>query len=381
MSTTPLLSIIIPTKNRYNTLFPVVEYLLSIKDIEVIIQDNSDDNIEALQFVNEKREFANLKYFYQKDALSVIENSDKAVLNSTGEYICFIGDDDIVMPYIVDIARWMKNNGTEIIKASKPVYYWPEQKSNYLSKDATGEVRIPDFDYAIRKIDSKMALKYTIEKGGVSIKMLPCLYHGIVARETLNKIYSKNNTFFPGPSPDMANAVALTKVSDGYIYVDYPVVVSGKSIMSTGGAGILHKHIAKIEDVKHLPKETSIEWSIQIPKYWTGPTIWAESVIKVLEKYDDIDALKNFNTEYLYAHLHIFNSKHKKQIFGDFIYRKGIRFYGYFLSIFFDRGVTFLKNRMKLNFKTYSHVDNISDAVKIINANLDENKFLNKKIV
>ena len=98
------LSIIIPTKNRYETLFPLIEYLetLDTKEVEVVVQDNSKDNSKAINFLN-KNKLSNVKYYYEPSDLSVIGNSDLAVKNATGKYICFIGDDDGVMPYILDI--------------------------------------------------------------------------------------------------------------------------------------------------------------------------------------------------------------------------------------------------------------------------------------
>ena len=47
----PLLSIIIPTKDRYNTLIPVLEGLVRDflkSDVEFVIQDNTENNNEIL---------------------------------------------------------------------------------------------------------------------------------------------------------------------------------------------------------------------------------------------------------------------------------------------------------------------------------------------
>ena len=69
----PLLSIIIPTKDRYSTLFPVVDMILAYNlnsQIEIVIQDNSTDNEEAQNFIQSKLGFKNLKYFYEASPVS-----------------------------------------------------------------------------------------------------------------------------------------------------------------------------------------------------------------------------------------------------------------------------------------------------------------------
>jgi hypothetical protein len=363
-----ILSIIIPTKNRYTTLFHVVDTILSFNlndDIEIVIQDNSDDNNEALLFVKNRLSFPNLKYFYSSENLSQTGNSDIAVSNSSGDYVCFIGDDDCVLSNIVEVTKWMKMNNYRALKSYKPNYFWPDQKSTYLSSNTSGVLKYEKWKTnSFKEIKTDDALAFTLEHGGVSMKMLPCLYHGIVQRQTLDIIFQKAGSFFPGPSPDMANAIALTQILDSFIFINYPVVISGKSIKSIGGSGVLHQHVAKIEEVKHLPKETSLNWDQRIPKYWTGPTIWAESMIKVLELFENQEALKKINFKYLYAHLLVFNKKHANEIFNNFALNKSslskLKF-----KIFLNRLTIFIKNRIGV-VKQFNGIKDIKSAIEIL---------------
>lgn len=371
-----ILSIIIPTKNRYSTLLPLLDMLCSFisNNFEIVIQDNSENNEVILNYLEKNKDFR-LKYFYCNDKLSVIDNSDLAINNTIGDYICFIGDDDGVMPYIVEVVEWMDLNGVKALKSFKPNYYWPDQKSNYLSNDTSGNLKHESFNYSIKKVDAKKALDFTLKKGGTSMKMLPCLYHGIVKKEVLNEIFEKCNTFFPGPSPDMANGVALTKFIKEYTYVDFPVVISGKSAKSTGGQGVLHKHVSRIEDVEHLPKETAKYWSKEIPKFWTGQTIWAESVLKALENCGDTENKKNFRYSYLYASLYVFNYSNRMVIFKSFQHNVfSYNFYISYKDVFFNRVKVFLKNRFSFSINKYNNVKNIGEAIKIVNEKINYNK-------
>ena len=52
-----------------------------------------------------------MKYYYTKEQISVKENSDLAILHSSGEYVCFIGDDDGVSRHILKVVKYMRKNG------------------------------------------------------------------------------------------------------------------------------------------------------------------------------------------------------------------------------------------------------------------------------
>ena len=65
-NTSPLLSIVIPTKNRYECLIPVISAILShveSSDFELIVHDNSTSNDSVVDFFREHKDFR-LKYFY-----------------------------------------------------------------------------------------------------------------------------------------------------------------------------------------------------------------------------------------------------------------------------------------------------------------------------
>jgi len=364
-----LLSIIIPTKDRHETLFPVVEYLseISCPDLEIVIQDNSLSNEKAIQFLEELKN-PKVKYFYSGKNLSVIENSDLAVGNAKGKFICFIGDDDGVMPYIVDVVKWMDRNKIDAVRGVKPFYTWPGLKSSFLEKNKSGVLKYSKFANSSIQINPGKVLNQVLKKGGTDMLLLPCLYHGIVSKEILGEIHRKTNSYFPGPSPDMANAVALSFYVSKYYYLNIPVVVSGKCIASTGGQGVLHKHVAKIEDVAHLPANTAANWPDEIPKYWTGPTIWAASLVDALKRMGYSTRIKDINFTYLYAKLFVYNFSHRSQIFKDFKAKNNtIEFSLICMFLFLKR--SFLIGKRKSGLNKDSKVTNIKcirEAIQIL---------------
>ena len=62
-----LLSIVVPTKDRYFYLKHLIELIKSFNsdDIELIIQDNTSNNTEIINYLD-NLDFPHLKYYYTK---------------------------------------------------------------------------------------------------------------------------------------------------------------------------------------------------------------------------------------------------------------------------------------------------------------------------
>lgn len=302
----PALSIVIPTKNRYETLFPVVEALLKYiegSDYEIVIQDNSDCNqfaIDKVKLIDDSK----VKYFYSPMQMSVSENSSLAISKSSGQYITFIGDDDMVSPYILKIVASMISSGTDCLTFSCGHFYWKDLIFNkkYLFHYPSTLQYPRHISLEIEILSSEVELKKVLQTGGTKIGGLPRLYHGIVKKEILEQVRMKFGSYVPGSSPDMALAVALSCVVGQYGYVNYPVTVTGNSKNSAGGMGLRGAHVAKIEDVSWLPLNTIETWDNNIPRIWTGSTIYAQNIHEVLQKAG-VASLVNY--ENLYSHMYI----------------------------------------------------------------------------
>lgn len=372
-----LLSIIIPTKNRYNTLIPVIEFLNKIGNerLEVIVQDNSDNNELFMRFL-EQNTFLFLKYFYSTKVLSVIENSDLAVKNSNGEYVCFIGDDDFVTSKIIDITQWMDDQMIDVVTFTSPNYVWPDLISNSNNQFKKGILKYNKPSGKFQLKQPKAELFKLLGRGGQFINPLPQLYHGVVAKRVLLKVFNISGTFFPGPSPDMAVAVALALFAKKHYEIDLPVVISGTSKKSTGGLGFQKKHEGSIGDLPHLPLDTAANWNQQIPFFWSGPTIYAESVLQSLSKTKNSDLRKRFNFNYLYAALLVFNPNYNettKMVINSNKNASKILILYYALLLVIIRGKIYFKNRIPFLFARkarISYLDSIKDVANILEAEM-----------
>jgi len=368
-----LLSIVIPTKNRYQYLISVLIYYATVfvPELELVIQDNSDNNEEILG-VLKNYENINIKYYYNKASLSLIENSDLAINHSTGEYICFIGDDDGFTKSVLKVAKWMKKNKIHSCIGPKAIYYWPDIKFYHHHFPS---LTINKFSGKAKSVKTKKELVRCLRRGATSLGKLPKVYHGIVSREILNKVYNETGSYFPGPCPDIANAVALCFYLDEHYYIDIPFVISGQSYKSAGGMGARHAHKSDINKVNSLPKKTESNWEREIPLIWTGQTIYAESCIKALRLLKKDEYINKFNFPYLYAAFICFHPKEFALVKDKFANATTvIKTMYYLVPIFAKRVWIYLRNFLStrtgifVNRKVYKNIPNIIRASEIADA-------------
>lgn len=317
----PSLSIIVPTKNRYKFIKAIIKKFLddfgTNAELELVIQDNSDDNSEIQKFLETNNSF-NVVYNYDRGNLSVCENFTNGILKSSGEYICMIGDDDGFTDEIIRVVEYMQQNQIESAIFNKAHYKWPDAL-NAMSKRRFFELKthslaIHRCDGRISSVNPSKELDLATAEGFFQLRKMPEIYHGIVKRSCMDVIYKATGTYFPGASPDMANAVALSLIVKKHVYINSPVVFSGQNAVSTGGQGLRKQHVGKISDQHHLPVGTEERWSDKLPKIWTAQTIYAQSAVEVLTALHKEDMLQKINWEYLYAKFAVDHKDYKEMV-------------------------------------------------------------------
>jgi glycosyltransferase len=367
----PLLSLVIPTKDRYYYLKYLIMLVDSFDfdDFEMVIQDNTCDNFEILKFL-EEYQYAFVKYYHTKEQLSVKENSDLAILHSSGEYVCFIGDDDGITRYILDCVKWMKRNRVDALRQKNPIfYYWPDHVNNLYN--LKGSLSFKAFTKSLELVDAKCSYKQLAKKGFSDLYGVPRVYNGIVKRTTLDKIYQIGGTFYPGPSPDMANAVALCFFVEKFVIIDFPIIIAGACKMAAGGARLLKNEVGRIEDQPFLPSNIREVWDKNLPYVWASEVIWPESAIEALEYVGHLDLKSKINYEYILARFAIYHLAFISQSFV--CARKKMSFLFWFLIILLEVGFSYLKRyllykllgRLEDNV-VYNNVTNICDAHQLL---------------
>lgn len=284
----PKLSIVVPTKNRYKYLYHLIDLVgdLDTNLVELVIQDNSTDNTEFIDFLKDNNNKW-IKYFYHKDSVSMVENCDKAILNSIGNYICFIGDDDGFCLDILNAVEYMSKHNIDVMLSSKTFYNWPDYSDNSVF-DITEALVYRKGNGNIEKIDSTKELNKCVSNGFDGLYKMPRAYQSMISRKIMDKVWDRYGTFFPGPSPDMANAVALSLLDPVCYYWDGPLVYSGQSKSVGGGERLLDSNkLKKLTEVPIMPANVLDSWDEKIPAYWCADSIWPQSAIQALRNYSN----------------------------------------------------------------------------------------------
>lgn len=307
MINTPLLSILIATRNREEYCKNAILSILENKEtnFELVVQDNSDSN--DLKTFCKKIFDTRLVYNYTPPPFSSIDNFNAVIGLAKGEYLCLIGDDDGINPEIFKVVRWAnKNNIDSIVPALSAIYWWPGATKNIEArKDDNGIIEIARISGEISLCDTTNVASEVMRTGGQNYLNLnfPKLYHGIVKREFMNLIKANTGYFVGGLSPDIYISIALTSFIKKIVKIDYPLTLAGICIASTSADAANQKNTGKLEDAPHFRDRGPYSWAKQVPNFYSGVNIWADSAIASITDMKRYEVLKKFNVTALSVHL------------------------------------------------------------------------------
>jgi len=315
-----LLSILVPTKNNPDTLMPLVKgfenWSKKISDnVELVIVDNSDvinDLVNGLSFTN-------VRYIWSNDQIDMLENFDKCVGLALGDYSIIIGDDDTVLPSIVEVARDISELGVDSAMCIAGVYYWPGVNSYWESNNTAGYYMNSKTPKPPSDCNVGVGLDKLLRSGGCNYKsFLPSAYHGIVKTKILQSFIEKYGTAFPGPSPDISNAVLLG-LSNVTCRFYGSFMVSGARIGSASAEGALHGHHGELAERLSYINRGEFSWPSTVPGFFCGPTMWSVSVSYTLKFAGAFDHLNKLNSAMLHGRCLVFHSNYFSLIIRSLI--------------------------------------------------------------
>lgn len=284
-----LLSIIVPTKNRSKYCIECLKHItsLNLNDIEVIVQDNSDtDELKHLIEVNNLG--GSIKYNYHSEALSFVRNFSLGIEASTGEYITMIGDDDTVLPNIVEIASIAKQRDYDAVIPQLNCYFWPSQ-TPIVPRYANGYLASRPFRHKrFIEVNTKSALKSLIADnfGNYQSYNVPRVYHGIVRKQALERVKTVAGDYFQGLTPDMFMSIALCFTAQKSYTYTQPISISGICPKSGSNDSATGKHTGQLQDAPHFRGHDLYTWCNKIPAIYSVETIWAETAMQALKIFD-----------------------------------------------------------------------------------------------
>lgn len=223
----PLLSILIPTRNRAAYLKYAIQSAINISSdlIEIIVSENHsvDESWDVCNSFLDPR----LRVVKPPAPLPMHENWEYLLNKSCGEWVVFIGDDDAIMPHSVEHLKYLGSRypAAEAIVSRRAYYFWDGCQETY----GTTATRF-DFSVGEKWHDSKKQLKSALS-GEIDYIHLPQMYSGGFQRRSLiNRVLrSQNGVYFKSVSPDAYSALMACVHTYRYIETKIPMSWVGSS--------------------------------------------------------------------------------------------------------------------------------------------------------
>lgn len=226
-------NLMIPTRDRHDVLVHCLSTVAATDydNAQFIVSDNSVSG-EAREIVNSFRD-SRFRYVRPPKRLSMSSNYEYALSYCSHGWVSVLGDDDAVFPdsirRVVELANFYE---VDALSSNHLFFKWGTSKSNdgilLLPRNEENEV-----------FNGKTVLRDLVRGRSVfgpDYTRLPWLYHGGAARLTLINASRCPSTgrFFNGVVPDVYSAVALARITDRYLRIGMPSVISGTSHHSIG---------------------------------------------------------------------------------------------------------------------------------------------------
>ena len=230
MNKKPLVSVVIPTHNRFELLKLAVQSVLNQthSDFEIIVSDNY--STDATNLIVEEFSDSRIKYFRSEKMLSLGDSWEFALTHATGEYVGFLSDDDAYAKvYLETMLRILEDNKAEIAATKITSYYSKNFKEYGRNIEPNSLVLLPysrklsvlDKDEAVTFLFSKFNL--TVNSGFASSVNIPQLVNTIYHSSLIKKVKDRVGKLLPIVGSDIYTAALFLNVADKYCYIDEPL--------------------------------------------------------------------------------------------------------------------------------------------------------------
>jgi glycosyltransferase involved in cell wall biosynthesis len=300
MSTSrPLVSVIIPTHNRPECAVPSVRAVLAAsREIEVVVSDTSP--VDGISPAFPEPRDPRLTLLRPGTPLNVVDNFNLGLRHARGDYLVFIGDDDLVSPDIAAVAQWAKNADVDAISFSFPLlYYWPSFASTtrWVARGAT--LCIKEYNGRVQPLEPRRALRHALRNLGGGVFDMPRAYAGMISRSLVDRIEARHGPLFGGVSPDIYSAALISLEAQRAFRLDFPVVIPGACGSSTSGQSARGRHVGRLRDNAHIGAFKNLVWDARVPEFYSVPTVWGYSLLKAVEHQPELLREADFPRLYL----------------------------------------------------------------------------------
>ena len=244
MATTPKLSICVPSRNRQYFFQKTIEGMLRNprKDVQFVFADNSDDPAIMNEFVAGLKDPRVIFLPSVDRTLSMLENWERTVAATTGDWVTVVGDDDHCEPDVIDVINTVRAKVPDLdafawgcISFLWPVEGEPRPKISIMTKNRILEV--PQEIIFDRMFRWQGATHVPVS--GFSI------YHSAVSRSLLERIKKRyGGSYFEHPNVDYDMAMKVIVTGRRFVFCERPFSIMGSCPKSNSFS------IGRAEDAK-----------------------------------------------------------------------------------------------------------------------------------
>lgn len=292
----PLISVLVPTRDRVHTASRVVRELASLldDDAEIVVQDCGGEG-ELPRALGDLLGDRRLNYAHVAKKLSMIENWNAGLARCRGRYVTVLGDDDGVHRSFGQLARWLEAERAEAFVGDSPTsYYWPD----FPDRAKAGRFTVARHSGDVRHCDPGWLVRAACRAFGyrVSVEGLPLLYRGVVRRDKLEKMQRRPGVYVDGVTPDIYARFFLATQVREVLWADFPVTFAGGSGSSNAG-----RFATKVQGRTHLDEFASLDWLDIAPVGLYTAIFHTEGLLRALTNAGRLDLLAEVDVARIYS--------------------------------------------------------------------------------
>ena len=234
MNSSIKISIVIPTRNRPETLLYSLQTVLAQRDpnFEIVVSDNSDDNVTC-SLINQLADHR-IVYVKTPTLLSMTDNWNHAFKAVSGDYVLYIGDDDgLCVDGLLNLRNAIDEFSACAYKWNTTEYQWP------IDGHPAKVISFASNPSKNKTYNLKFHAEIVMRCGGWFYYKLPGVYHAAIKKSVLDSVERHNNgKLFLTTQPDLFTAMAVPQYCDSYVKLCIPVSIQGRSAKSNGGSSV-----------------------------------------------------------------------------------------------------------------------------------------------
>ncbi|HVV92411.1 MAG TPA: glycosyltransferase family 2 protein [Hyphomicrobiales bacterium] len=235
MAAAPLISVLVPTRNRAAVLGPCLATLARIDDpdLEIVVSNNAstDDTAETVAAVRDPR----LRLVAPDAPLAMTDNFELALSAARGDYVIAIGDDDGMLASGWRALRRLIAAEQPAIVNWRPLpYVWPSDPARPV--DGVLTIKPHHLGGGHRDVTTAPIFAAFLAGRIQRYRQGANIYHGCVSRPVIEAVRQRFGRYFFANAPDVGAAIANLLAAPALVQLDTPVSIGGSSRYSTGTA-------------------------------------------------------------------------------------------------------------------------------------------------